>query len=225
MRDWSCRRHRCDRSCGSNRSALAGQGTAAGDTPRLVVVMQCRLDGWRTDLDGRCRLDNSDRQGCGRRRGRRNRLDLHDWDHREHDRRLGLEFGLDNRWCGLLGGSLLHRSSVGGSVGGFHSLGRRCLLGRRLLDRPDFLRLLLTSQSITNRATFKPISLCLDEGARVRLHTHTHCVAQRHHFGVGHSELLGELVHAHVFRQNQFSLSLASACRSLFRRPLILSCW
>ena len=77
---------------------------------------------------------------------------------------------------------------------------------------------------ITNGATFQPIGLRFDERAGVGLHTHTHLFTQRHHFGVGHSELLSELVHSHVLRQNQFSLSLASACRSVFRRPLILSC-
>jgi hypothetical protein len=99
------------------------------------------------------------------------------------------------------------------------------LLRRRLLDRLGLLRLLRTGQAITSRATFEPIGLCLDQRAGVSLHTNTHRFAERHHFGVGHSELLGELVHSHVFRQNQFSLSLASARRSLFRRPISLSRW
>lgn len=217
------RSHRRDRRCRSDRSALAGHGTAAGDAPRLFVLVRRRLGSGRFDFSGRFWFDHGGRHGCGDWCGR-NRLDHDDGGHWRRDR-FGLGFCLDDRCGSLLGGSLLHRGVLGGGIGRFDGLGRRCLLSSRLLDRLDFLRLLLTSQSITNRATFKPISLCLDEGARVCLHTHTHGVAQRHHFGVGHSELLGELVHAHVFRQNQFSLSLASACRSLFRRPLILSCW
>jgi hypothetical protein len=171
--------------------------------------------------DGR-RLDHSDRLwlrlGCGNRFGDNGRLDTF------HD---GLRLRLDLGGLGrcLLRSCLLRRCGRGVGVGRRGRLCRRSLLRSGLLGRLDFLWLLRTGQTITKCATFEPIGLCLDQGARVGLHTHTHGVAQRHHFGVGHSELLGELVHAHVFRQNQFSLSLASACRSLFRRPLILSCW
>jgi hypothetical protein len=180
----------------------------------------------RADFCRGCRLDDSNWFGLRLRSG--------DWfgdDNWLDGRRYGLRLRLDLcGWrCRLLGRCLLcRRGGIGSRLGCFGrrgGLGRCRLLRSRLLHRLDFLGLLLTSQTITNCATFEPIGLCFDEGARVGLHTHTHCIAQRHHFGVGHSELLGELVHAHVFRQNQFSLSLASACRTLFRRPLILSCW
>jgi hypothetical protein len=149
---------------------------------------------------------------------------------RSHRSGLGLRLDLGGRRGRLLGGCLLRgcrRGAVGAvrlCVGRSSGLGR-CLLGSGLLDRLRLFRLLGTSQSIANGATFQPIGLCLDQRAGVGLHAHTHLFAQRHHFGVGHSELLRELVHSHVLRQNQFSLSLASACRRVFRRPSILSCW
>jgi hypothetical protein len=111
------------------------------------------------------------------------------------------------------------------AIGRRGGLRRSGLLGGRLLGRLELFRLVVAGQPVTNGATLEPIGLCLDQCAGVRLHANTHCLAQRHHFGVGHSELLGELVHAHIFRQNLVSLSLASACRNLFRQPLSLSCW
>jgi hypothetical protein len=218
-------RRRRDRRSG--KRTLAGNGTAAGDSTRLVIVVRdgfgCRRFG---GLRG-CRLDDS--RGLRLGLGRCDRLGDHRLDRCRDS--LGLRLGLGGGCRSLLGGSLLDGTGrsvcrrLGGSVCWRCRFCGGCLLGRCLLDRLGFLGLLGTSQTITNCATFEPIGLCLDEGARVGLHTHTHGVAQRHHFGVGHSELLGELVHAHVFRQNQFSLSLASAWRSLFRQPLILPCW
>jgi hypothetical protein len=142
---------------------------------------------------------------------------------------LGLRLDRYSGSGGLLRRRLLHGCrlfccALVGAGFGCRGLGG-CLLRRRLLDRLGLLRLLRTGQAITSRATFEPIGLCLDQRAGVSLHTNTHRFAERHHFGVGHSELLGELVHSHVFRQNQFSLSLASARRSLFRRPISLSRW
>jgi hypothetical protein len=196
-------------------------GPAAGDATSVIVVVHRRLSGDHADL-GR-----HNRYGFYDRLRRRNRLGscgsnrCRFW--------FGLGFDLDGRGRGLLGSRLLgrrlgcHRWWLG--LGGRDGLGGRCLLGRGLLGRLHFLRLHVTGQAITKCATFEPIGLCLDQRAGVRLHANTHCFAQRHHFGVGHSELLGELVHAHVFRQNLFSLSLASAYRSMFRQPLSLSCW
>jgi hypothetical protein len=156
-------------------------------------------------LGDNCRLDHANRLRLGLRGGHRfndgRRLNTFDdwlW--------LRLSLGGLGRLC-LFGSCFLRGRGCVGVVGRRSGLGRRSLLRSGLLCRLDFLGLLRTSQTITNCATFEPIGLCLDEGARVGLHTHTHGVAQRHHFGVGHSELLGELVHAHVFRQNQFSLS------------------
>ncbi len=55
------------------------------------------------------------------------------------------------------------------SAAGSASLGGRRLLLRRalLLGGLDLLGLLVTGQTITDCATFEPIGLCLDEGARV----------------------------------------------------------
>jgi hypothetical protein len=174
--------------------------------------VRSRLGSCGPDFGGSRRLDDAGRLRL--RLGDGNRFDDSRCLDPFHDRlllrlRLGSLGG-----CCLLGSRRLHRRGWVGGVGRRGGLGRRGLLRSSLLGRLDFLGLLGASQTITNCATFKPIGLCLDEGARVGLHTHTHGVAQRHHFGVGHSELLGELVHAHVFRQNQFSLSLIS-----------LSCW
>jgi hypothetical protein len=189
----------------------------------MLVVVNDRLGGGRrsgsTNLGRRCRRGCSDR--C------RDCLDDSRLDGRRQ--RFGLGFHLDDLWGSFLGGGFLRRRigwcRRGLTVGRLYSLGRSCLLRRALLRRLRFLGLFGSGQTVTNGATLQPIGLCLDQGAGVGLHANTHCFAQRHHFGVGHSELLGELVHAHVFRQNLFSLSLASACRSVFRRPLSLSCW
>ena len=225
MHDWCWRgRGRSNRRDG-NRTTFARHRPGAGNATRLVVVVHRRLGRRCADLWRRCRLSDTNWLWFGLRN--RDRLG----DHRRlrsGDDGFRLRFNLDSFGSGLLGGSFLDRG-VGLRVG-WGGLDRRCLAGssllcRSLLDRLDFLGLLFASQTLTERATFKPIGLRFDKGARVGLHTHTHGVAQRHHFGICHSELLGELVHSHVFRQNQFSLSLASACRSLFRQPLSLSCW
>ena len=219
----SCRRHRDDRG----RTAFAGCRPGADDAARLVVFMDCGLadrgadcDGGRLDHAHRCRLrlrcfNGLDQSGGGNGRhfGLRLRLRL-DRDGRSRSLLRRCLFDGCRLFCGARVGTRFGRRSFGS-----------CLLRRGLLDRLGLLRLLRTGQTITSRATFEPIGLCLDQRAGVSLHTDTHCVAQRHHFGVGHSELLGELVHSHVFRQNQFSLSLASARRSLFRRPISLSRW
>jgi hypothetical protein len=217
------------RGCrGDCRTSLAGSRPSADDAARLVVVVGDVLRRGSNDLG---RSDGlGDTFGCrfGLRCG-----SGFGFDDRWSDRRgLGLRFDLGGRHCSLLGRCLLRwcrrccvgarslRSCLGrsGGLGG-------CLLGSGLLDRLRFLRLLGTSQSIANGATLQPIGLCFDQRAGVGLDAHTHLFAQRHHFGVGHSELFSELVHSHVLRQNQFSLSLASACRRVFRRPSILSCW
>jgi hypothetical protein len=175
---------------------------------------------------GSNRLDHAHRRRLGL--GWFDRFDNLGGGYRLSGLRLGLDLG--GRWCGLLRSRLLDggRRVCGtgiGTLGCHRSLAGSRLLRRGLLDRFGFFRLLRTGQTITSCATFEPIGLCLDQRAGVSLHTDTHCFAQRHHFGVGHSELLGELVHSHVFRQNQFSLSLASAGRRLFRRPISLSRW
>jgi hypothetical protein len=213
--------------------ALAGNWAAAGDATRFVVIVssglggRCADFGWRRS--GLCCSNGFGLRRCNRLGGNGRRSGFR-CTHRlgRGGGRLRLRLDLDGSRRGFLGDSFGRRWGICGRLGRFcrrGGFGRGSLLRGRLLHRLDFFRLLIPGQSITNCATFEPIGLCLDEGARVGLHTHTHCIAQRHHFGVGHSELLGELVHAHVFRQNQFSLSLASACRTLFRQPLILSCW
>jgi hypothetical protein len=176
--------------------------------------VDCRLADRSTDR-GSDRLDHAHRSRF--RLGWFDRFDDLGGGYRLNGLRLGLDLG--GRWCGLLRSGLLDRgrlvcrTGIGTCLGRHRSLARSRLLRRGLLDRFGFFRLLRTGQTITSCATFEPIGLCLDQRAGVSLHTDTHCFAQRHHFGVGHSELLGELVHSHVFRQNQFSLSLASAGR------------
>jgi len=219
----------CDRRrCRSDRRPSFGSRPSADDAARFVVVVSDVLRSRSNDLRSGDGLD--DTFGCRFGRGSGCRCGF---DSRWSDGRgLGLRFDLGGRRRSLLGGSLL-RGCRRGCVGicTFRScLGRRgglgrCLLGGGLLDRLGLFRLLGTSQSIANGATLQPIGLGLDQRAGVGLDAHAHLFAQRHHFGVGHSELFSELVHSHVLRQNQFSLSLASACRRRFRRPSILSCW
>jgi hypothetical protein len=213
---------------------FARRRTAARDTPSLVVVVNDRFGG--DDAGGHADFRSGRRSGCRNSDGdwlwRGNRFDNHwfGW----HRLRLGLGLGLGYRfgfWLdrargGLLGSGLLDWRlgrrcglAVARSLAryGLGSDSRRGLLCRSLLGRFRLFGLHVTGDAITNCATFEPIGLCFDQGAGVRLHANTHRLAQRHHFGIGHSELFGELVHAHVFRQNLVSLSLASAFRRIFR--------
>jgi hypothetical protein len=132
---------------------LAGNGAAAGDAARLVIVACCGLGGRCHGLDNSDRLDHGDRGWdrlrCNHRLDDGGRLDG------RHDG-LGLRLHLDGCRCGLFRHRLLHRfvgldCRLGGGRGG---LGSCRLLRGALLDRLDFFRLLVTGQTITNCATF-----------------------------------------------------------------------
>jgi hypothetical protein len=156
---------------------VARARSAAGDAPRLVVVVDGRLSLGR-DFGTGNRLGHGDlrrrRRGCGRQ----------DWfgDHRGHLGHLGLRFDRDafgrdafgrdafrrdafgrhQLWCGLVDRCVRFDAGGGGRLGG---LGRSSFLRRSLLRRLDVFGLFVTSQTITNCATFQPIGLCLDQGA------------------------------------------------------------
>ena len=158
------------------------------------------------DRDVGC--DSDDWCGSGRRRGNGRRGD----DRCGRDNMLG---GGD-RFCG----HLRHRCRF--RIG----LCRRgCLLRRRLLDRLGLFGLFGPRQAVANRATFEAIGLCLNQRRGMALHSYAHGLAQAHHLSIRHSELLRELVYAHVLRQNPFNLSLAPYGRNGFRRLAILACW
>jgi len=93
---------------------------------------------------------------------------------------------------------------LGTIVGGMNDDRSSSCLLRRLLGRLDLFRLFRTRQALTFGATTETIGLCLDQRGGVTLHPNTHHIAQRHHLRIRHSELLCELVYAHVLCQNPF---------------------
>lgn len=86
-------------------------------------------------------------------------------------------------------------------------------LGRGLLapGRLGLFGLLVAHETVALGAATHPVGLRFDERRRVALHIDTHVDAEVHHLLVCHSELFGELVHAHVLGQSASQSFVAAA--------------
>ena len=171
---------------------------------------------WRCGLDAGCN-DRGDSDRCGS-------LDLRRWSRRRFRRNFRDRYGLScgsrarrrrgrlHRWRrGRFFDNRRGSSGVGDFDGGLGPSLRAGLLGGSLLGGLGLFRLVLAGETVSLGAATHPIGLLLNDGGGMALGTDAHRVGQFHDLCVGHPELFGELVHPHVLRQDQYSLSWCCA--------------